>query len=255
MPDFADSYVSTAGLGTLTGTAESTVSSGQATVRVGDTSVVAEVVRGLSLAVGDVVLIARQGSRMWVTALLYTTAPPAPEIPNDPAPPPKPATVTGTLVVTPTYTGTFRDGKWRTDDPDVFQGRFGGSAFGRNTGAAFYGTKPQSLSGAAVTKATIRVRRLEAGVYGSQTATLWLVTQASKPAGAPTRTSSTTGPSLAINRETTFTIPDSWAQAMVDGTSGGLAVHVDADSPYMQFAGRASWSPAWTLSITWSRTT
>jgi hypothetical protein len=254
MPDFADSYVSTAGLGTLTGTAQSTVSSGQATVLIGDTVVIVDVVRDLTLAVGDVVLIARQGSRMWATARLYTAAPSVPV--NDTAPPPKPVTISGRLVVAPVYTGSFRGGSWRTDDLDVFQGRFGGSSFGRNTGAVFYGGAPRSLAGSTVTHASIRVKRLEAGVYGSQTATLWLVTQSTKPAGAPTRTSSTTGPSLAINAtNNAFTIPDSWAQAMVNGTSGGLAVHVDADSPYMQFAGKASWSSAWTLTISWTKVT
>jgi hypothetical protein len=59
---------------------------------------------------------------------------------------------------------------------------------------------------------------------------------------------------LAINGTTTaFVIPNSWAQAVVDGTPGGLSVNVNSDSPYIHFAGRGSWSAAWTLTISWRR--
>jgi len=83
-----------------------------------------------------------------------------------------------------------------------------------------------------------------------------LVTQATKPAGAPTRTSSTTGPHLAVGAtNNAFVVPTSWAQAMVDGSAGGLGVYDSSGSPYMRFAGRSSWSAAWTLTIRWTRTT
>ncbi|MCQ9187009.1 hypothetical protein KMT30_49810, partial [Streptomyces sp. IBSBF 2953] len=80
-----------------------------------------------------------------------------------------------------------------------------------------------------------------------RTATLRLVSQATRPSGAPTLNESAAGPSLGvINQvspsESTFTIPTSWAQAMVDGTRGGLAISISSDSPYIRLAGRGSWS-------------
>jgi len=250
MADLADVKLSLAGLGAVTGTATTTVTAGQCTCTVGGINVVVNVARDLVVAVGDVLLIVRQGSARWAVARLFTAAPPAPLEPPDLPPPPKPTTVTGTLVVAPVATATHRDGSWRTDTDDVLQGVYG--TRGNNTGAAFYGSKPRSLAGATVTSASIRVRRDRAGVFAAQTSTLRLVTQATKPSGAPTLTSSTTGPSLAVGAtNNAFTIPTSWGQQMVDGTAGGLAVY-DADgSPYLRFAGRGSWSAAWTLTIKW----
>jgi hypothetical protein len=81
-----------------------------------------------------------------------------------------------------------------------------------------------------------------------------LMTNATRPGGAPTLTSSTSGPSL--RRGSTvgaFTIPDSWAQAMVDGTAGGLAFYEADGSPYVILAGRGDYGPAFTMTIRWSR--
>jgi hypothetical protein len=50
-----------------------------------------------------------------------------------------------------------------------------------------------------------------------------------------------------------FAIPNSWAQAMVGGTRGGIAINISSDDPYIQLAGRASWSAAWVLVINWRR--
>jgi len=244
------------GLGTVTGLALTTVSSGTCTVRVGDADVTVQVARDLTVAVGDVLMINRMGSAWWAVARMFVAPipPPPPDPLVIPGPPPQPTTVYGTLICPPDVTQSYRSG-WRTDDPDVFQGRHSSSSYGRSTGCAFYGSTPRSIAGATVLAASIRVYRLPAGAYGAQTATLRLVTEASRPAGAPTLGASTTGPSLPINAvNDAFGIPVSWAQAMVDGTSGGLAVHVDSDSPYMQFAGKASWSPAFTMSISWRRT-
>jgi len=253
MADLADGKLSLAGLGALTGTATTAVSSGQCTCAIGGVDVTVNVARDLTVAIGDVLLIVRQGSARWAIARLFGAAPAVIED-NDPPPPPKPTVVTGSLVVAPVATGTHRDGGWRSDTDDVLQGVYGSR--GNNTGAVFYGSKPRSLAGATVTAASIRVRRDRAGVFAAQTSTLWLVTQATKPGGAPTRTSSTTGPSLAVGAtNNAFAIPDSWAQAMVDGTAGGLAVYDSSGSPYIRLAGRGSWSPAWTLTLRWSRTT
>ena len=251
MSDFAGTRVSTAGLGLLQGTAASAVTGSTASIVVGSITVTAQVVRGLTLAAGDVVLVGRQGSQWWVIARLYAAAPAAPTD-SGTEPDPQPVTRTGSLLCTPVETRSRRDSKWRTDTDDVLQGSYGG--YGTSTGCAFYGGKPRSLAGATVTAASVKVRRESGGVFAAQAPTLWLVTQSTRPSGAPTLTSATAGPSLRVNASTSaFGIPAAWAQAMVDGTSGALAVY-DADgSPYLRYSGRGSWSPAWTLTIKWRR--
>lgn len=257
MSDFADTRLSLAGVGAVPGLAKSSVSGGVATVAVSGTSVVALAPRGLTLAVNDPVLLLRSASRWYIVARYYAAAATVGEEDVVTPPAPNPTTTTGTLVCAPVETRSYRPAgpgpDWRTDTTDTLQGEYGG--LGNNTGCAFYGTKPRSLVGAVVTSATIRVRRVSAGDYAVRTSTLRLVTQATRPSGAPTLTSSTTGPALAVNTsDLDFVVPDAWAQAMVDGTAGGLAVYESDGSPYMRFAGRGSWSGAWALTIKWRRT-
>lgn len=258
MADFADTKVSLAGRGLVVGLATSTVSSGVATVTVGGTGITASAARGLTLAAGDPVVVGRVGSRWVVLGRFGTTAAVVPE--ENVVDTPVPTAITGTLTCAPVETRSYRPGgpgpAWRTDTTDVVQGAYSG--LGNSTGCAFYGTKPKSLTGATVTSATIRVRRITGGDYAARTATLRLVTEATRPSGAPTLGSSTTGPSLAVNTtNTAFAIPTSWAQAMVDGTAGGLAVYESDGSPYMRFAGKGSsaLTGAWTLTIKYRRTT
>lgn len=234
----------------LLATATAAKSGSTVVATVNGVSTTVQVARDLTVAAGDVLVVERIGTQWFALARAFAAAPVAPD--NAPAPDPKPTVTRGSLVVSPVFTGSYRSSGWRTDRLDVLQGQYGGNQ--NHTGCAFYGTKPRSLAGATVTDAKIRVRRRSGGVYAAQTSTLWLVTQATKPAGAPTRTSSTTGPSLAVNAtNNAFDIPNSWVQAMVDGTAGGLAVFDSGASPYIVFAGKASWSPAWTLTITWQR--
>ncbi|MER5703472.1 hypothetical protein ABT023_16225 [Micromonospora sp. NPDC002296] len=215
-----------------------------------------QVARDLAVAAGDVILVTRVGAQWFATARAFAAAPPPPAVgdENQAPPPPKPLVTTGSLVVPPVETRSWRPiySGWRTDNDDVYQGEYGGQ--GNHTGAVFYGTKPRSLAGATVTSARIRVQRLSGGTYAAQSTTMRLMTQSKRPGGVPTLTSSTAGPSLAVGSSTTgFTIPDSWAQAMVDGDAGGLAFHTAGGSPYVRFAGRGSWSAAFTLTINWRR--
>ena len=266
MADWADTRVSLAGQGTVVGKALTAPSGGALLVRVGGIDVTARVMTGVSISVGNMVLMVRRGSVYWAIGVVPAAPVVAPTPPDpvdddgsgDAAPAPKPSVTTGTLTCVPVATGTYRSG-WRSDaDPvnsfDTYQGRYSGSSFGRMTGCAFYGTKPRSIAGATVTRATVKFRRLSSGDFAARTATLRLVTQSTRPAGAPTLNETTPGPSLAVNATATgFVIPNSWAQAMVDGTRGGLAIHVDSDNPYIRLAGRGSWSAAWTLTISWRR--
>jgi hypothetical protein len=251
MADYADTRTTTAGMGLIQATAASTVTGSTASITVGSTTVTAQVVRGLTLATGDVVLVNRQGSQWWVLHKLYAAAP-AVVIDSVPDPEPAPVVRTGSLVCTPIETRSRRDGKWRTDTDDTLQGAYGG--YGNSTGCAFYGTKPRSLAGATVTGVILKVKRERAGGFAAVASTLRLVTERTRPSGAPTLTSSTTGPSLAVGKSTTtFTVPTSWGQSMVDGTAGGLALFDGSGSPYIRFSGRGSWAAAWTLLIRWRR--
>ena len=239
----------------LLATATAAKSGSTVTATVNDTTVTVQVARDLTVAAGDVLLVHRVGSQWFASSRLFPAATTPPEV-VEPAPPPKPGTVSGRLVVAPIETRSYRPTgpgpDWRTDEDAVFHGEYGG--YGNNTGCAFYGFKPRSLAGATVTSAKIAVRRVQAGVFAAQTSTMRLMTNASRPGGAPTLTSSTTGPRLAVGATNyAFAVPTSWVQAMVDGTSGGLAFFVAGGSPYMKFAGRSAWSPAFTMTIDWTR--
>ncbi|MCQ9178737.1 hypothetical protein KMT30_06765, partial [Streptomyces sp. IBSBF 2953] len=206
MADWADTRVSLAGQGTLRGRALSTASGGACSANIGGIQVTVRTVVGLTVAVGDTLLIQRSGSLYYaiaVAAAAPSTDPtPAPvdTTPDtgDTAPTPKPAVTTGSLTCAPVSTATYRDGSWRSDGAsvnafDTYQGRYAGSAYGRMTGCAFYGSKPRTLSGATVTKATVRLRRLTSGDFARRTATLRLVSQATRPSGAPTLNESAAG--------------------------------------------------------------
>lgn len=232
-------------------TSKSVASTVTATVNGVETLV--QVARDLTVAAGDVLLVVRVGAQWFAVARYFPAA--IVDLPsNDRPPDPKPVVTTGSLVVSPVETRSYRPTYgWRTDTTDVYQGQYGG--WGNHTGCAFYGAKPRSLAGATVTSATVKVRRPggTGSTYAAVGTTMRLMTQATRPGGAPTLTSSTAGPSIKAGADTTFTIPDSWAQAMVDGTAGGIAFFDSDGSPYIIFAGRGSWSPAFTLTINWRR--
>ncbi len=273
MANWADNRVSLSGYGTLVGTARSTASNGACLVDVAGIRITARVIAGLTVARGDSLLITRTGSVYFVQAVIQpspnTPLPPpeqgVDEIPEaadgDDAPNPKPTITGGTLLVLPVATSTWRDGRWRTDigsptNADTYQGRYRGSSYGRNIGAAFYGSRPRSIQGATVTKATLTLRRLNGGDSAARAPTLRLVTQSTRQFNAPILNETGAGPSLRPNQTVTkFEIPKSWAQAMVNGTRGGIAMTVNSDAPYLRFAGRASWSAAWALTISWRRGT
>lgn len=271
MADFADTRVSLSGQGTLVARAASTVSSNACVISVYGLQVTARVLAAITINVGDTLMVIRHGSVYFVLGVITaapvvppTPAPPSDSTPTppsgDPAPTPKPTVTTGTLTCSPVSTACYRDGSWRTDigprdSTDLFQGRYSGSSFGRSTGVAFYGRKPRTISGSTVTKATVHLRRIKgSGVYGGRKPTFRLVSQSTRPGGAPTLNETASGPSLAVgDTVNSFAIPNSWAQAMVDGTRGGLAISIGSDDPYMQLAGRRTWSAAFVMVINWRR--
>ncbi len=213
---------------------------------------VVEVARDITVAAGDALLLTRNGSTWFVVGRAGTAVPAAVEN-VDTVPPPK-QVAAGTLVVPAVETRSYRDGAWRTDTDAVAQGKLS-TAVGNSTGVAFYGTMPRSLDGTTVLAATVMIRRTgKGGVNALADTTLWLVTESLRPSGAVTLGSSTPGPSLRRGDTVeAFTVPTAWAQSIVDGTAGGLAVFDSDGSPYVVLAGRGDWGPAFTLNITWKR--
>lgn len=254
MSDAAGNSVSLAGIPSGIGQAVGTKSGGLLTVSVNGVQISMMAARDVTFADGDGVAFVRAGSSWVAVCRVGTVATVPPEDPNPVTPPPKPATVTGSKTFTPVETRSRQGSKWRTDNDDVYQGEYGSN--GNHTGCAFYGSAPRSLAGATVTSASVKLRRKSAGgITAAQDTTFRLVTQTTRPSGAPTLTSTTDGPNLAWGQSTTFTIPTAWAQEMVDGTAGGLAIFEADGSPYVILDGRGGYGPSFSLTVRYSRTT
>jgi hypothetical protein len=251
MSDAAALHVTLRGVPSGTGYAKGPASAGLVTVTVNGTDTVMHAARGITFALGDRVAFIRVG-QIWVALCLLGTAATA-EQPDAPLPPrPRPPEVTGTKTFLPVETRSRQGSRWRTDNADVYQGQYGGN--GNHIGCAFYGSGPRSLAGATVLSATAKVRRRAAGgAAAAQDTTLRLVTEKTRPSGAPTLTSTTDGPNLRWGQATTFTVPTSWAQSMVDGTAGGLAIYEADGAPYVILDGKAGYGSSFALTINWRR--
>ena len=228
-------------------------SSGYVSVLIGDVTTNVMINRDLTVGAGDRVVVNKINGQ-WVAVCRVDTA--AVTLPDNPsAPPPKPPVTNGSKTFTPVETRSYRTTYgWRTDNADVYHGEWG--SWGNHTGCVFYGSAPRSLAGATVTSASIKVARPSDNpgqAYAATANVMRLMTNKTRPSGTVTLTSSTAGPLLKSGATTTFTIPDSWAQAMVDGTAGGLAFF-DADgSPYVIFSGKGRSASAFTLTIKYTR--
>ena len=252
MTDSAANRISLAGVPSVMGTAQGPKASGILSVAVGGQVIDVQAARDVTFAALDrVVMVKADG--IWVAvARLDTGATQDTSTTNPPPVKPKPTVVTGTKTFTPVETRSRQGSKWRTDNDDVYQGQYGGQ--GNHTGCAFYGNGPRSLAGSTVTSASVKLRRKSAGgITAAQDTTFRLVTNKTRPGGAPTLTSSTDGPNLRWGQSTTFTIPTAWAQSMVDGTSGGLAIFESDGAPYVILDGRGSYGASFSLTIHWRR--
>lgn len=195
---------------------------------------------------GDVVILERTNGRLVAIGIsggAPVVVPPVPE-PDDPdtnPPPPKPTT--STVSLKPKATGTARGGSVRPDTGDLYQGDWTGR--GVNSGMAVYGAK--QLNGTVIS-CTVRIKRLDAGVYAAQAPTLRLMTQASL-VGNPTWQDSKVGPAMKVGETRTVTLPDSWGQKLVNGTAGGIGIDVSGSSPYIRLAGKAAGFMTVTLKI------
>lgn len=131
------------------------------------------------------------------------------------------------------------------------QGDWGG--YGINLGAAFYGRSLKSL-GADLTRsrsATLYYRRQAGGVFGAQTPTVWTLSQSKRPSGSPTRLTSSTATSVAVNRTASWSLPTGMLDELLDGTAGGLGIYVPGSSPYIVMSGRSDYAKAFAISVSY----
>lgn len=230
----------------------SPIVSGRCLVDIGGNRTEVDVLpRITALVGGQSVILTYNGSKPYLTDI--TGTPDAPTIPNPPSPSPKPPVVSGTSTFTPIETRSYRSSGWRSDNTRIYQGEFGSN--GNHTGCIFYGTQLRVLNGYTITAASIRMRRpANTGEsYGNLSSTMRLMTNATRPAGAPTLTSSTTGPNIKAGVTTTFPVPASWIAAIAAGTAGGLAFFESDGDPYFYFDGKSEWSSACALTVLWQR--
>lgn len=199
-------------------------------------------------AVSDQVYILWPGTDAAGLVLGKVGTTPAPPPPTAPPPPPG-AGSTGTTTFQATHVGTWRSG-WRNDDNgDVIQGVAPGYP-GDNEGAWFYsGQIRGTLGGATVTGAEIWLGRTNGGVFASQTANLYRVTNDTRPAGALTFSGTSTGVGLAVGQAGWVTLPTSLAQSLVD-SGGSIGIK---GSPYMRLYGLSQSGSAGALRISWRR--
>lgn len=251
MNDSAGNHVTLTGLAGGVGIAQGAKSSGLLTVRVNSLDVTMHAARDVTFAAGDRVAFVRAGAT-WMAVARVGTAAVADQPDAAVAPPANPPTVFGSTAFVPNDVGNWQGSRWSTDLGNILQGQASPSA-PNNTGTVFYGAALRALAGATASAARVQIRRAtKGGRPGALPLTLWLVTQASKPTGAPTLTDTTVGPLLSWGQSSSFTIPTAWAQAMIDGTSGGLAVFESDGSPYIALDGLGNPSQ-FALTVDWSR--
>lgn len=196
-----------------------------------------------TVAIGELVRLFEDRGQLWVVAILGTG--PVTNVPVDRPPVPETqTTIRGTEVVGPTWSGTFRNGSWRSDTSHLIQGDGG---FGRSFGAAFYGDKLKALG--TLTAGKVRVERLSYGTYAVQSPTMRLLA-GGKTGSYPATLATAAGPGLGSPGSVgTFNVPGDWLPRLASGEAGGIGVGVDASTPYMRFDG-----PEFILTVDWERT-
>ena len=221
------------------------------------TTIRCRALRNITTAAGDVVLAIRQGSELIVIDKFLAAAPSA-----DPAEPgssfpdnPWDSIQQGTTVLHPIETRSYDSTKNRWSKPsDTLQGRHQGNLW---KGCAFYGKGPRSLAGVEVLTTKLKLKRpSNTGWSSNQPTTLRRFTNKTRPKTDDVdlvEPFSVDGPKLSRGESVDFSLPPTWGQDLVDGDSGGLAIYTTSAHPEVRLAGRGTWSPAWTLTLTWRR--
>lgn len=203
-------------------------------------------------AVNDIVVLARDATGPFVIGRLGVSSTPAVLAPAAPPVGPTGSLTQRTRTVLPSFTGSYRaSGGWRDDDT-VRQGDWN-SGYGINQGAAFYGSQLKGL-GASLShprSAVLTYSRLPGGVFGAQTPTLHTLSQAARPAGAPTRLLSAPGAGVAVNRTATHVLSSTMLDQLHRIAAGGLGVYVGTAAPYIVLAGRSSSAVSMSLAVTY----
>lgn len=234
------------------GVCVTTKSGGTVQVVIGAQTVTVQCPQDLTVAIGDPVVIGLIGTA-WHIIQRYFSAVGQTDPTLNPEPPGE--STAGTNTFLPARTISYRSGGvtgWRTDNDDIYQGKYGG--YGNHTGCVFYGTQIKTLSGATVQSAYLKVRRQAGGNFAAAAATMVHVAEFAKPSGAPTIGGSYAGPDLKVGATNTkFMIDTALAQSLVDGTYGGIGFHVASGTPYQIFSGVHEYAGAFALTITWRR--
>lgn len=183
-------------------------------------------------AAGDIVQVTFTGAEVLITGRISNA--PA----STPPPPPPLAPIEHyqtTVPIPPASRGTYRGGSWLTFTDTITQGDWG---WGRGFGAAFYGDALVALGadlalGHAI---SINMHRTAGGAFAASAPTMRLLAERTRPSGQPTVLQTETGPSLAVNESTAWTLPAAWAVALLNGTAGGVGMWVNTDAPYQNYA-------------------
>lgn len=197
---------------------------------------------------GDSVILWAEGSQLYAIALLgVSTVKPAPPPATTgeviPATVETRTTVTGSSVLAPSWTGTWRAGAWRPDTTDLYQGDWTGR--GLNTGGAF-------IDGwdavGTITEARVHMARLSnSGESAAQAPTMLLL--GSARGAAPTTLASSAGPALAWGQVSEWVVPAGWLSQMQSGAATGIGISSGSASPYVALGGSSIW-----MTVDWERT-
>lgn len=169
-----------------------------------------------------------------------------------------PTIVSGPTAPNPFTVNAVSSGSYRSSD------KWGGrnypaqgaylSQYGYYQGAFFYGSGAfADIRGKTVTKITWTVgRKNEAGVISNVPVYAALHSHVVRPGGAPNFT--TGGRKIGVldrNETDTFTLPDSWGQALVDGTAKGIGFLKLSTSNYSVYKGVPDGASQGRIVITW----
>ena len=184
---------------------------------------------------GDKLLLIEDAGQLFVVAILGESPVVPPVVAPDPPAEGAPETgtrITGTTLVPPVWTGTYRSGSWRSDTAEMIQGP---SSWGMSQGAAFFGRALASVTGD-ITRLSLHFERLTFGTYAAQQPTVALLSGQTRPSGAPTVRATATGPTLTGPGSTAdWTVPAAWLADINSGAAGGFGLV--GTSTYMRISG------------------
>jgi hypothetical protein len=143
-------------------------------------------------------------------------------------------TSTSTITIVSNGADTYRSTVYNNykQDNTARQGNYG---WGNCNGIWLFGSKfAQQLKGKNITKLTVKVNRIQGGIYGNVTATLKMHAHETKPSAMPTYTSGwSTSITTPINTSKTIEITDATVlNAIKNGTCKGFGVQGSYDSSH-----------------------